>query len=172
MKKMIIVLGLVAVLIVGTTYVSAQGPGYGPGPGRMGQGNRGHQKGLDLTPEQRTKLQELRRKFNDETAQLREALRANRLELRSLWTNPNADSETIMEKERGMRDPQDQMRDKMVQMRLKARSILTPEQFTQIGQGRGEGPNFGRGHRMGPGGMNGRGGKMGYGQGAGRCGGM
>ena len=165
---MIIVLGLVALMIIGTTYVFAQGPGYGPGPGRMGQGHWGYQKGLDLTPEQRTKLQELRRKFNDETAQLRETLHANRLELRSLWTNPNADSKTIMEKEKGMRDPQDQMRDKMVQMRLEARGILTPEQLTQIGQGRGEGPGFGRGHRMGPGAKMGRGGKGGYGP----CGGQ
>ena len=172
MKKMIVVLGLVAVMIAGTTYVFAQGPGYGPGPEKMDQGNWHYQKGLNLTPEQRTKLQELRRKLNDETAQLREGLLAKRLELQSLWNNPNADSNTIMEKERGMREPQDQIRDKMVQMRLEARSILTPEQLTQIGQGRGEGPGFGRGHRMGPAGMNGRGGKMGYGQGAGRCGGM
>ena len=168
MKKMIVVLGLVAVMIVGTTYVFAQGPGYGPGPGRMGPGNRGYQKGLDLTPEQRTKLQELRKKFNDETAQLRETLHANRLELQSLWSNPNADSKTIIEKEREMRDPQDQMRDKMVQMRLEARSILTPEQLTQIGQGRGEGPGFGRSHRMGPGAKMGRGEKGGYGP----CGGQ
>src|SRR4030042_1596540 len=119
MKKMIIeVLGLVAVMIVGITYVFAQGPGYGRGPGRMGQGNWGFQKGLNLTPEQRTKLLELHRKFNDETDQLREGPLAKRLELQSLWNNPNADSKTIMEKEREMRDPQDQMRDKIVQMRL------------------------------------------------------
>jgi Spy/CpxP family protein refolding chaperone len=172
MKKTIIVIGLVALMAVGVTYVFAQGPASGPGPGRMGQGNWGYQKGLNLTPDQKAKFQELRRKLNDETAQLREALHAKRLELQSLWTNPNADSETIMEKQRGMREPQDQMREKMVQMRLEARGILTPEQLTQIGQAREEGPGFGRGHRMGPGGMNGRGGKMGYGQGAGRCGGM
>jgi Spy/CpxP family protein refolding chaperone len=168
MKKLIIALGLVAIMIVGITYVFAQGPGYGPGPGRMGQGNRGYQKGLDLTPEQRGKLQELRKKFNDETAQLRETLHSKRLELQSLWTNPNADSKTIIEKEKGMRDPQDQMRDKMIQMRLEARSILTPEQLSQAGESGRRGPGFGPGHMMGPGGKMGRGGKGSYGP----CGGQ
>ena len=172
MKKMIVILGLVGVMLVGAIYAFAQGPGYGPGAGKMGQGDWGYQKGLNLTPDQKAKFQDLRQKLNDETAQLRETLHAKRLELQSLWTNPNADSETIMEKQKEMREPQDQMRDKMVQMRLEARSILTPEQLTQIGQAREEGPGFGRGHRMGPGGMNSRGGMMGSGQGAGRCGGM
>jgi len=162
MKKTIIVLGLVGVMLVGAIYAFAQDPGYGPGAGKMGRGDWGYQKGLNLTPDQKAKFQEMRQKFNDETAQLRETLLAKRLELQSLWSNPNADSKTIMEKEREMRDPQGQMTDKAVQMRLEGRNILTPDQLAQIGQGRG----------MGPGGRMGRGGMMGYGQGAGRCGGM
>ena len=162
MKKTIIVLGLVGVVLVGAIYAFAQGPGHGPGAGKMGRGDWGYQKGLNLTSDQKAKFQELRQKFNDETTQLRETLLAKRAELRSLWTDPKADSKTIMEKERELRDPQDQMRDKMVQMRLEGRNILTLEQLSQIGQGRG----------MGPGGMMGRSGMMGYGQGAGRCGGM
>ena len=156
-----------ALMLVGALiYAFAQGPGYGPGAGKMGRGDWGYQKGLNLTPDQKAKFQELRRKFNDETTQLRETLLAKRAELRSLWTDPKADSKTIMEKERELRDPQDQMRDKMVQMRLEGRNILTPEQLAQIGQDRGKGPGFGRGHMMGPGGM------KGHGQRGGQCGGM
>jgi len=157
MKKLIVVMGLVALLVMGTTYVLAKGPG-GPGPGRMADENWGCQKGVSLTPDQRTKLQELRRKLNEETAQLREAIRAKSQELRSLWTNPTADSKVIMEKEKELRTLRDQIRDKAVEMRLEARTILTPEQLEQTGKGRGAGPASGRGY------------KMGGGRGAGRCG--
>ena len=97
-----------------------------------------------------------------------------RLELRSLWTDPKADSKAILDKERELRDLQNQMRDKAVQMRLEARKFLTPEQIANWRPGWGMGPGFGRGHRMaagmgrggmGPGyGMNGHGG-MGPGHG-------
>ena len=135
MKRLIVVMGLVALMVMGTTYVLAKGPG-GPGPGRMADENWGCQKGVSLTPEQRTKLQELRRKLNEETAQLREAIRAKSQELRSLWTNPTADSKAIMEKEKEMRALRDQIRDKAVEMRLEARTILTPEQLEQTGKDR------------------------------------
>jgi Spy/CpxP family protein refolding chaperone len=185
MKKRIIVIGLIAVMVIGASYASAQGPGPGPGPGRMEQANRGPQNRLNLAPDQKAKLQELRRKFNDETAQLRGSLLTKRLELRSLWTNPKADSKSILQKESELKDLQNQFRDKSFQMRLEARNILTPEQLDQIGKGRGAGPGFGRGHMMGPGGQGGmmeRGGRMGHGghgghdgmmgPGAGRYGGM
>jgi Spy/CpxP family protein refolding chaperone len=143
MKKKLIVLGLVVVMVLGVTYVYARGPGYGPDP-------KGEDwKGLSLTPEQKTKFQELRQKFNDETAQLRGNTLTKRLELQSLWTNPNADPKAIMDKEKELRDLQNQMKDKAVQVKLEARKFLTPEQIQESGQGMGRG--FGRGHMMGHG---------------------
>ena len=169
MKKITVVAGLVALMLIGAAYYAfAQGPSYGPGPGRMGQGNWGFQKGVNLTPEQKAKFQELRRKFNDDTAQLRGTLLTKRLELHSLWADPKSDSKAIMEKEREMTNLKDQLREKAVQMRIEARSILSPEQLSQITQRRG----MGHGNMMGRGGMMARGGMMGHGQGAGRCGGM
>jgi len=148
MKKTLLALSLVTVLILGVTYVYAQGPGRGPGSrgepcwesGVPGKASR-------LTPEQEAKFQELRQKFNEETAQLRGALVTKRLELQSLWTNPTSDSKAIMEKERELRDLQNQMRDKDVQFKLEARNILTPEQIEEFGPGMGRG--FGRGYRRG-----------------------
>jgi Spy/CpxP family protein refolding chaperone len=114
-----------------------------------------------LTQDQKAKFEELRRKFNDETAQLRGTLLTKRLEFRSLWSNPKADPKAIMEKEKELRQIQDQLREKAFQMRLEARSILTPEQLSRLGMGRRVGPGHGGRQMMAPGG------RMGYGPGAG-----
>jgi len=167
MKKTVVVLGLVAVMVLGVAYAFAQGPGAGPGPGR-GPG-WGQEKWSSLTPEQQTKLQELRQKFNDETAQLRGTMLTKRLELQSLWRNPKADSKAILEKEKEFRSLQNQMKDKAVQLKLEARTILTPEQLSQFGPGLGMGRGFGGGHMMGGRHGMGRGG-MGPGHGMGRGG--
>jgi Spy/CpxP family protein refolding chaperone len=159
MIKMAILLGLVAVVVLGITYVYAQNPGYG----RTGWG---YGKWSSLTPEQGTRLQDLRQKFNDETAQLSGTIITKRLELQSLWTNPNADSKAIQEKEKELRNLQDQMREKAARFKLEARNVLTSEQLAQIGPGWGRG-GFGRGHGMGPGYGMGRG--YGMGPGYGMC---
>jgi Spy/CpxP family protein refolding chaperone len=134
-------------MLLGVTYVYAQGPGFGPGH-RTGWGPG---KGSSLTPEQQAKFQELRQKFNDETTQLRGATFTKRLELQSLWTNPKADPKAILEKEKEFRNLQDQMRDKAVQFKLEARNVLTPEQLAQFESGWEMGPGLGRGYRMGHG---------------------
>ena len=159
MKKMIVTLGLVAIMLLGVTYVYAQGPGMGPGHRGMHE-SWGPVKDSPLTPEQKTKFQELRQKFNGENAKLIGAMVTKRLELRSLWTDPKADSKAILDKERELRDLQNQLKDKAVQMRLEARKFLTPEQISNFGPGCGMGSGFGRGQ------------KMGYGPGAGRGYGM
>ncbi len=151
MKKGMIVLGLVAAISLSITCAYAFGPGSGPRQGEAFSGPRVSK----LTPEQKTKFQDLQRKFNSETAQLRGAIFSKRLELRSLWTDPKADTKAIADKEKELRDLQNQMRDKMVQLKLEGRSILTPEQLAEFGHrpGRGmRGPGMGRGfqHGMGP----------------------
>lgn len=148
MKKTIVALGLLAVLLFGVTYVFAQNPGHGHRGGAPQEG-WGPGKWSSLTPEQKTKFQELRQKFNEETAQLRGSILAKRLELQSLWTNPKADSNAILSKEKESRDLQNQMGDKVVQYKLEARKFLTPEQIAELGAGHGMGHGFSRGHMMG-----------------------
>jgi Spy/CpxP family protein refolding chaperone len=150
MKKTIVLLGLVALMVLGVTYVYAQGPGMGPGHRGMHE-SWNHGKDYPSTPEQKTKFQELGRKFREENAKLIGAIVTKRLELQSLWTDPKADSKAILDKEKELRDLQNQMRDKAVQMRLEARKFLTPEQIAGFGPGCGMGPGFGRGHMMGQG---------------------
>jgi len=151
MKKTIVVLGLVAVLVLGVAYAYAQGPGFGPGH-RPGWGQ---EKWSSLTPEQQPKFQELRRKFREDNAKLFGAIVTKRLELQSLWTDPKADSKAILDKEKELRDLQNQIKDKAVQMRLEARKFLTPEQIQNWKPGweKGRGHMKGGGYGMGRGGM-------------------
>jgi len=165
MKKTIVALGLAAIMVLGVAYAFAQGQGPGPGFGPGHRPGWGMEKWSSLTPEQQTKFQELRQKFNDETAQLRGAILTKRLELRSLWSNPKADPKAILSKEKELTTLQDQLRDKAVHFKVEARSILTPEQIAQFGSHWGRGRGFGRG-QMGYGYGMGWGG-MGYGYGMG-----
>jgi len=154
MKKTMTAMGLVAVMLIGVTHAFAQNPGaQNPGRGHWGMGHQdlGQRGGLSLTPEQRTKFQELRRRFNDETAQLKGAILTKRLELQSLWTDPKADPKAITEKEKELTALKGQLRDKMVQYKLEARKVLTPEQISQLAQRREMGNRFGRGHMGGHG---------------------
>ncbi len=154
MKKTIIVLGLAVVMFLGVSYVFAQDPGAGPGYGygwMHGQEHRGCWDKLNLTPEQKAKFQELRRKFIAENAQLIGAIVAKRLELRSLWTDPKADSQAILTKERELRDLKNRIRDKVIQYKLEARSSLTPEQIEKSGTMGRMGHGFGRSFKMGHG---------------------
>ena len=156
MKKTMIALGLLMVMLFSFTYAYAQGPGFGPGHRGMHE-SWGPGKDYPLTSEQKTKFQELRRKFRGENAKLIGAIVTKKLELQSLWTDPKADSKAILDKEKELRDLQNQLRDKAVQMRLEARKFLTPEQIENWKPSRGMDRGFGRGHMMGYGPGMGRG---------------
>jgi Spy/CpxP family protein refolding chaperone len=152
MKKAIIALGLVMVMLFGVSYLYAQEQGDPPGHGWMhGEKSWGQGKRLNLTPEQKARFQELRRKFIQENAQLIGDLVAKRLELRSLWTDPKADSQAILAKERELRGLQNRMKDKIVQYRLEARNSLTPEQIEKLGSIGGIGRRGMMGHGWGMG---------------------
>ncbi len=150
MTKKAVVFGLVVLMVLGVTYALAKdaGPGSGRAWGRCGEGG-GSGKMSSLTPEQRTQLQAMHQKFHDETSQLRESIFSKRQELRSLWSDPNADPKVIIDTEKEVRELQDQMQEKMVQFKLEARKVLTPEQLSQFGE-RGMGPGLGHGPGMGP----------------------
>jgi Spy/CpxP family protein refolding chaperone len=148
MKKAMIALGLVTVMLLGVSYVYSQEQTDPPRHGWMQrEKSRGQWKNqwrkLGLTSEQKVKFKELRRRFIEENAQLMGGLVGKRLELRSLWTDPKVDSQTILAKEKELRDLQSQMRDKIVQYRLEARSFLTPEQIEKFGSMSRMGLSFG-----------------------------
>lgn len=146
MRKKIIAFALTVVVLLGVTYVYAQGPGADFGP--KGRHESWTPKGVPpLTPDQISKFQELRQRFIAETAKLRGELLTKRLELKSLWTNPKADDKAIVEKEKELRDLKNQLSDKALQFRLESRKFLTPEQIAGFGLGFGPRRGFGR-HQM------------------------
>jgi len=157
MKKMMIALSLVAIMVLGAISANAFGPGYGPRGKGGGPCWGGPESGKtsSLTPDQQTKLQGLRQKFADETAKLRETLLVKKQEMQSLWSSANTEDKAIVEKDKELRDLQNQMRDKRLQFKLEARQFLTPDQIAGFGPGAGMGPGFGRGQikgrGMGPG---------------------
>ena len=142
MKKTIIAIGLIAIIFLSVKNVQAHDP-------MIGSRYRGmERKGFFLNPEQRTKLRELQLKFNEETAQIRGGILTKRLELQSLWTNPNTDAKAIMDKEKEFRELQNQMAEKIVQYKLEVRKLLTPEQISQFRQNLGMFFSFGHSPMM------------------------
>ena len=162
---------------------SAGGPGGVHGPGGMmggpsghegfergwGPGSRGKFGGvayLGLSKEQIAKMQELRDRFYNETRDLRYEVAQKRLEMRKLFMDPKTDDATLLAKQKEMSALRQKLQDKMAQMMIEGRKILTPEQLQKLdrmGMGSGGGMGFGMmdggmmGHGMMGGGMMGRG---------------
>ena len=150
MKKTVMAIGLAVVVVLGTAYVYAGGPGFGPGKGsRNCAGGWG---AANLTSEQQTKINELRLQHQNEVAPLRDKMVTLRQELRTLWSDPKADPTVIEAKTKEMNALRDQMRDKGLHLRLEGRNLLTPEQIQTRGAGGagcGQGPGGGRGQGRG-----------------------
>jgi Spy/CpxP family protein refolding chaperone len=153
MRKTVVLLGLMILMVLGVTYAYAQAPGSDPGHKGIHE-SWGAGKDHSLTPEQKAKIQELRRNFRRENAKLIGVIVTKRLELESLWTDPKSDSKAILGQERELRDLRNQLKDKAVQRRLEVRKFLTPEQIQNWKPGRGMGGGHrmaGQGHMMGAG---------------------
>ena len=181
MKKPIIAVGFLAVTFFVAGYALAQGSGHESRHGSMHQpggvqqhegSHQRHQestgpgKDFSLTPEQKSKFEDLRRKFRLENAQLIGAVVAKRIELDALWSDPKADPKAIMEKEKEMGAFRFQLREKIIQSKLEARQFLTPEQMTHFGRDWGMGVRkmMGHGGTMGHQSMMHHGGRMGAGE--------
>ncbi len=148
-KKAAIVLGALAI----STSIAIAGPegvggGMGPGQG-LGSGSGGrYAEILDLSPEQRQKIDELRRKHRAEAAPLQNRRLAKRSELRALWANPNPDQEKILATQRELAELDLRLREMTTRQRFEMQSLLTPEQRERL-QSRGYG--MGTGSEHGPG---------------------
>jgi Spy/CpxP family protein refolding chaperone len=150
MKKTLVVLGLVAVMFLGVSYTyAARGQGFGPGQGQgPGYGPRSG-GACNLTPEQQTQMRELRQKHFEEMAPVREEMFKLRQELRALWAKPEVTKQEIQAKTQQMNQLRDQMQDKMIEHKLEAQKLLTPEQISAMGAGPRKGGRGGKG--FGPG---------------------
>jgi hypothetical protein len=129
------------------------GPGYGC------QDDRGYDK---LTAEQRSKADELYRKFSDETAKLRDEIWAKSAELDTLLNSANPDAAKAKALQKEVSDLRAKLAQERINLRLEGQKIA-PELRSDRGyHGRHMG---GHGHDMGYGRhMRGHGHDMGYGR--------
>lgn len=163
MKKVLAVATVLVFLAVAVSPVLAQrGRGYGPGGGwGPGNGLCSDQAAsrLNLTAEQKAKIDELRVSHLKETKSLQDKMHIKRGDLRLLWLEKSPDQEKIAATQKDIRSLRDQLEDKRTAYRLEVNKVLTPEQQVQLrsacpggGFGPGQGKGAGRGPGHGPGG--------------------
>ncbi len=157
MKKTIII-GLcltLALALIGTAAL-AWGPGFGRGFG-AGPGS-GYPAILNLTAKQSAEIKALQEAFLKETEPLQKEMAAKREELRSLRFAPDADAAAFSARREELFGLRTQLQEKMNNLRVEVRKVLTPEQWAQLpagSPGRGIGPGAGFGPSAGSGPMGG-----------------
>jgi len=155
MKKILAILVGAALVAAVAVPLLAYGPGWGRGHHRMGPWGSGpgysqqYERGFrNLTEEQRSQLEQLDRKYYDETATLRDQIWAKSAELNTLLNGPNPDAEKAKALQRELSDLRAMMDEKRLSYELEIRKI-TPE--PRFGRGfyghhmRGYGPHMGYG---------------------------
>jgi Spy/CpxP family protein refolding chaperone len=161
MKKLTLVLMAVALGVLLTVPAFAAGPGGCPGNGPGGDPGY-HQdkifKKLNLSDEQKTKIEALISENQKAIRPLREKMFDKSVELRRLWLQANPDKDKITAAQKELRTLRDKKEDKATTLRFEIRKVLTPEQNEKLANSRWDrGPGFGprggmRGHgEPGPG---------------------
>ena len=131
MKKIILIITMVALLIGSFTFVTlAFGPRTGPGWGCRVSGF-GFKK-LNLSDDQQHKLLTIRQEFQKNTLSLRQDMQKKRQELRQLWTAETLNQSAIDAKTKEMNALGIQLVQKMREQFEKAKTVLTPEQLKQL----------------------------------------
>ncbi len=152
MKKMTLTLTAVALGLLLTSQAFAWGPGSGRGYGYCREAGL---ERLNLTDDQKTKIEALQTANWKAIKPLREKMFDKTVELRRLWLQANPDKDKITAAQKELRTLRDEMQDKNTAMKLEVRKVLTPEQNEKLADmGWGRGPGFGpRGGMRGHGGF-------------------
>jgi Spy/CpxP family protein refolding chaperone len=171
MKKILTIVGILGLAAVIAVPVMAQGPGWGRGArmaaywGGGGQGycwNNGAGYG-NLTDEQGTQLDNLYKKFYDNTADTRNQLWTKRGELNALLSSPNPDPEKAKALQKDINDLRAKLSQDRLALDLEVQKINPNARYGGWGPGAGYGRGM-MGYGYGP--MGGYGpGMMGYGYG-------
>lgn len=121
----------------------AERRGKGEFGGRHGKGGRrgghfggGMFRGVELTDEQKTRMQQLRQGFGERTKSLREQLHAKRQELRQAESGTTFNEALAQQKLTESATLQARLMAEEFRLRQESLAILTPEQRTQLEQRR------------------------------------
>ena len=152
MKKLVLVLMAVTVGLLLTMPAFALGQGEGRGPdkgGDKGYCSKSVLWKLNLSDEQKTKIEALISENQKSIRPLREKMFDKSVALRRLWSQANPDKGKITAAQKEVRALRDEMQDKVTAMRLEIHKILTPEQIEKLANSHwGRGPGFGPRGRM------------------------
>jgi len=137
MKKLLILLGGLVLVASLAVPIMAHGPGWSTGhhrgeywgsdPGSCWGYDRSYG---DLSEEQRIKLEELDKKFYEETSNLKNEIRAKSAELHSLLTSYNPDREKLRALQKELSELRAKMDDTRLSYELEARKILPDPRFS------------------------------------------
>ena len=125
-----------------------------------GRGHRGHMMGprmmemLNLTPEQKTEIEEIKKEMKADAEPLRTQLGNLRGKMKELWSADVPNESAILDVEKQMHDVRGKLHQLKIQMKLDVMAILTPEQKSKFKELRSQfkGKRGKRGHRNGKGG--------------------
>ena len=131
MKRLFVLLGSVLLFSALSVPLLAHGPGFTRGPHMMGQwgtdsgysGQCGRRYG-NVTEEQRTKLQELDRKFYNETEPLRNEIMNISYELHTLLNSADPDFEKAKMLQKNLSEFRAKMDEKRLAYTLESRTIM------------------------------------------------
>ncbi len=157
MKRLIALFGILVLVGAIAVPVLAHGPGWGRGP-HMGWGD-GPGQGYcgdygpgagNLTEEQQAQLDNLNKKFYDETAQLRNEMWTKSRELSALLNSPSPDAEKARALQKEITALRAQLSEKRLNFELEERKIAPDARYGHgYGRGYGRGYGGGYGHHMG-----------------------
>ena len=159
MKKLTLALMAFTLGVLLTVPAFAAGPGGCPGNGPGGDPGY-HQdkifKKLNLSDEQKTKIEALISENQKAIRPLREKMFDKSVELRRLWLQANPDKDKITAAQKELRTLRDKKEDKATTLRFEIRKVLTPEQQEKLasfgwGRGMGFGPRGSMRCQGGPG---------------------
>lgn len=88
---------------------------------------------LNLTPDQKQKLQAIQSQYKDEISQRKQAVRQASRELKSLMTG-NAPADEVRSKHRQLQDLRQQLEEVSFESTLAMREVMTPEQRSKFAQ--------------------------------------
>lgn len=129
------------VLLLLPAAVSAE-PGQGR---RMGRGSGMGLRGVELTAEQRQKLDEIRVNLAKEIEPLRAEVKVKQVELEALWRAEKPDAKKVIAKVREISGVREKLAVVRANFRLAMHNLLTPEQRAKLAaRGEGHGPKPGR----------------------------
>lgn len=138
MKK--ITLFAVLIILIASFSVAMAEPRGKPSSKDSGrEGRRSPYANLNLTVEQKGKIDAMRESLQKEMTPVRTDLIKKRMELNLLWMEDSPEGDKIKAKQKEIRNLRGKMEDTLTDFRLTVNSILTPEQRAELMTKRAQG---------------------------------